>query len=158
MKQWIEKEEQALACFDRNCTYELWLQQYLQFSELRTGSRTFRHCLRWFIRWFRKERLLPGKALYLHLEKDGIFTVRCGQSGKRIPHLSETEQWVFRYLCFLQLHRFWAYMRKRARFPAIDPPICIRDFSSRLDESVDFAALLKKAKAISSRVTLACSE
>ena len=145
MKQWIEKEEQALACFDNRCNYEQWLQQYLQFTYLHTGSKTFLHCLRWFIRRFRPEPLLPGKHLWLHLEKEGRFTVRCGKDGERIPNLSETESWVFRYLCFLQLRRFLAYARKRCRYPAINLPVCIPDFSGRLDESVDFSALLARA-------------
>ena len=145
MIQWIEKEEQALACFESRCQYELWLQQYLQFAQLRQGSRTFLHCLRWFIRRFRPEPMQPGKLLWLHLEKDGCFTVRCGKNGEELPDLSETDRWVFRYLCFLQLHRFLAYARKRCRYPAIDLPVRIPDFSGRLDECVDFSALLARA-------------
>lgn len=145
MKQWIEKEEQALACFDKTFSYELWLHNYLQFAQLRQGSRAFLHCLRRFIRRFRPEPLLPNKTLWLHLEKDGCFAVRCGKNGQRLLNLSETDKWVFRCLCFLQLRRFWVCARKRCRYPKTDLPICIPDFSDRLDESIDFPALLSRA-------------
>jgi len=41
--------------------------------------------------------------------------------------------------------RFLAYARKRCHYPAIDLPVRIPDFSGRLDDSVNFSALLARA-------------
>lgn len=99
------------------------------------------------------QRLLPGKDYWLHLETDGRFTVRKGIDGEEIPCLSETENWVYHYLCFLQKIRLWDESQ------AADPeymrfPVVIRDFSGRVDESVDIKPLYAQAETLGRQVLI----
>ena len=160
------KEEQTLSCFEGFGTYPERLYQYLNPEERYSGdlwnatdgistTKTFQRFLRRFIQEFKPVRLLPGKDYWLHLESDGRFTVRLGINGEEIPCLSETENWVYHYLCYLHLLRFWNEMRKRCRFPVLISPILIRDFSDRLDENVNFNTLLEQACEISDQVIVA---
>lgn len=159
------REEQALCLFARPADYGTRLKQYWEnpedFAERTMDSpgapalsttKTFRYFLRRFIRSFRTERLLPDKDLWLQLEKNGQFSVTQGRNGEKVPHLSETDNWVFAYLCFLHLRRFWDGVRKRCRYPASVLPVVIRDFSDRLDESVDYEKLLRRAETVSSQI------
>ena len=161
----LTPEERKLSCFFGPGSYSVRLYQYGDpahrctddFQESTWGigtTQTFRRYLRWFIRNFRPERLLPHKNYWLCLEKDGRFTVRLGKHGEKIPDLSETEHWVYHYLCYLHLLRFWNGMRKRCRYPVPDTPILIRDFSDRLDASVDFRKLLARAERIKQQVLI----
>ena len=152
-------ESLRTVCFDGSEVYAGMLQQYLEYPEFYfcgkqdiCATKTFRHYLRRFIRTFRQEKLLPNKNLWLQLEKCGRFSVRLGRNGEELPDLSETDSYIFQYLCFLHLRRFWNGIRKRCRFPALVLPVMVRDFSDRLDESVDYDALLERATTISDQV------
>ncbi len=163
--QELTREERRLYCFRGPGAYPVLLQQYLKrpeaFAETTkigtislSQTKTFRHCLCRFVQSFQPEKLLPGKDLWLYLEKNGRFTVRRRQDGARMPQLSETEQAIFQYLCFLELRRFWNVVRQKCRYPERRFSVVILDFSQRLDESVDFNALLLKAKEIANRVVV----
>jgi hypothetical protein len=156
-------EEQEVSCFTKPGVYPVRLYQYQNSEELYPGnfreatcgigtSQTFRHYLQRFIRGFQKERLLPEKDYWLQPEKDGRFFVRLGRNGRKHSNLSKTDHWVFQYMCFLHLLRFWKEMRKRCRFPALEAPVLIRDFSDQLDESTDFKQLLVQAEALERQV------
>lgn len=146
-------------CFDGSGIYAGKLQQYLEYPEFYACgkqdiciTKTFRHYLRRFIRTFHPEKLLPNKNLWLQMEKCGRFSVRLGRDGEEISDLSETDNYIFQYLCFLHLRRFWDGIWKCCRFPALALPVIIRDFSNRLDESVDYEALLERAAEIFGQV------
>lgn len=107
-----------------------------------------------FIREFSPALLLPDKDLWLHLEENGRFVVRLGKSGEEVPCLSETDQWIFRYLCWLHRVRFWEQAGRWSGREMPKPRLLIRDFSDRLDESVDFDVLLRRAEEISHQIVL----
>lgn len=159
------KEEQEFLCFIRPVGFHIQLQQYWECPEsfvewtTQPGStislsvtKTFRHYLRRFIRTFRPEKLLPDKNLWLQLAKDGRFLITRGKNGSEVCDLSETDALVFQYICFLQLRRFWNQIRRRSRYPAPILPVLIWDFSDRLDESVDYNALMERALEVSGQV------
>lgn len=163
----LTQEEQELLCFFRPVGYHTRLQQYWEYPqgfEERTTqpgnnislsrTKTFRHCLRRFVRSFQPEPLFPNSNLWLHLEKNGRFSVRLGKDNEEIASLSESDNYVFQYLCFLHIRRFWDGLRKCSRFPAMALPVLIRDFSDRLDEDVDYDALLRRVLEVSSRITV----
>ena len=102
--------------------------------------------LRDFIQTFQPERLLPEKDLWLQLEKDGHFAVSLGKNGTKLENLSESDAYVFRFLCFWQLHRFLKGLRAWNQLPAVEYFLEVPDFSDRLDESVDYEALLARAE------------
>lgn len=146
-------QEYKTVCFDPREPYQRMLQQYWhragEFAGKTggiVGSKTFRWYLQSFIRSFQPEKLLPQKDLWLCIQKDGTFYVGQGEMGQPLCHLAETDQLVFRYLCFAHFCRFWENIRELSRFPAFRPPLLIRDFSDRLDAGVDFEALLQRGQ------------
>ena len=119
------------------------------------GKRTaFRYYLRRFIRYFRPIRLLKDKNYWLCLDHDGKFSLRLGKKGQEIPHLSETENWIFHYVVFLQLVLFWDGAQAKKRHFFYKKPLLIRDFSPRIDESIDFDRLMSMAEQTGHQVIL----
>lgn len=163
----LTKEEQELLCFFRPVGYHTRLQQYWEypqgFSERTTApksnislstTKTFRRYLRYLIRTFQPEKLLSSNDLWLHLEGNGRFSVRLGENGEEITALSEADNYVFQYLCFLHIRRFWNGLRKHCRFPAVKLPVMVQDFSDRLEENMDYDALLQMFFDVSTQVVI----
>ena len=159
------EEEQSFLCFSQPADYHIRLQQYWEQPEAfakqttqpqRTLSlsttKTFRHHLRRFIHTFSPEPLIPQKGLWLHIEKGGRFSVISEEFGKAITNLSEADNLVFQYLCFLHIRRFWDGVQRYCRFPTWTLPIIIRDFSARLDDTINYDALLQRALDISGQI------
>lgn len=158
-------EEQELSCFSKPGAYPVRLHQYkdpvrrypgdLREATCSIGStRSFRDHLRHFIRNFPPKRLLPDKNYFLQLEADGRFVVRLGIDGQPIPHLSETEYWLYHYLCFLHLLDFWDGMQDLRNAQAVKLPLLIQDFSRRLDTSIAAADLFAQAKPFGRQVLI----
>ena len=147
--------DREIFCFQESGIYPVRLQQYLECPESFPAlwqTHTFRRTLRHFIRTFRSGKLLPHKNLWLDIRENGRFYVKCGKTGKEVPNLSETDRWIFQYLCFLQLHCFWNKLQRHSAFAAPKIPLLIRDFSHRLDAQVNFDDLLQRAKSISEQI------
>ena len=163
----LTREEQELLCFSESVGYHTRLQQYLAYPQgfaVRTTmpksnislstTKTFRCYLRRFIRDFQPEPLLPGHALWLHLEKSGRFSLRLGETGEEITDFSEADFCAFQYMCFLYIRQFWNDLRKCCSFPPTTLPVLIQDFSERLDENIDYEALLRRTATIASLVVV----
>ena len=159
------EEEHAFLCFSQPADYHVRLQQYWEQPEAfakqttqpqRTLSlsttKTFRHHLRRFIHTFSPEPMNPKKDLWLHIEKDGRFSVRSDAFGKEITNLSEADNLVFQYLCFLHIRRFWDGVQRYCRFPAWTLPIVICDFSGKLNDNTNYDSLLQRALDVSAQV------
>ena len=158
-------EEQELSCFLAPGVYPVRLHQYKDPAQRYPGNlgqatrsigstRSFRDYLRQFIRSFQPQRLLPGKDYWLHLEADGRFTVRLGIHGEEVPRLSEAENWVYHYLCFLHLLRFWDGMQDLRNYKDVKLPVLIHDFSKYLDESVNQVSLFAQARSLARQVLI----
>lgn len=163
----LTKEEQELLYFSEPAGYHTRLQQYLAYPQgfaARTTrpksnislstTKAFRHYLRRFIRNFQPEPLLPGHALWLHLEKSGRFSIRLGEQGEEITDFCEGDFYVFQYICFLHIFQFWSDWRKCCNFPPTTLPILIQDFSEQLDKHTDYEALLRRAATIAAVVVV----
>ena len=100
----LTQEEQELLCFFRPLGYHTRMQQYLEYPEAFVGSttlpgstvclsatKTFRHYLRRFVSSFQPIKLLPEKDLWLHIENNGRFFVRLGETGEEITKLTEPD-------------------------------------------------------------------
>ena len=161
----LTREEQELLCFFRPVGYHTRLQQYLDYPEafasettLSKGgtslstTKTFRRCLRNFIRAFHPEMLPTNNALWLHLEKSGHFSVRLGKNGAPVIDLNASDNYAFQYLCFLHIRCFWNLLRERCRFPAAMLPVLVQDFSNQLNDIKNFYALLQRTVTESSQV------
>lgn len=163
----LTKEEQSLLYFGEPVGYHTRLQQYLECpqgfatrttlpgSNVRLSTtKTFRCYLRRFIRNFQPKPLLPGDRLWLHIEKSGRFCLRLGKHGEEITGFSQGDFFVFQYLCFLQIRRFWDTVRRCSVFSAATLPVLIRDFSHFLENDADYAALLELAQENVSQVII----
>ena len=163
----LTKEEQELLYFAELAGYQMRLQQYLEYPQgfaVKTTlpkskvslstTKTFRGYLHRFIRNFQPEPLLPGHDLWLHLEKNGRFSLRLGKNGEEITDFSEADFCVFQYLCFLHIRRFWDDVRKCCGFPVAMLPVLIPDFSERLEKGVDFNALLQRSSPVASSIVV----
>lgn len=158
-------EEQNLLYFAEPMEYHMRLQQYLAYPQgfaTRTAlhkrnvslstTKTFRCYLRRFIRNFQPEPLLPNHNLWLHIEQSGRFSLRLGEKGEEITDFSEADFYIFQYLCFLHMRRFWNDLRNRHSAGML--PVLIQDFSDRLDGNIDYEALLQRAATIAALVVV----
>lgn len=165
--QCLTQEERELLCFSEPMVYHIRLQQYLEhpqgFATKTTlaerninlsTTKTFRCYLHRFIRNFQPKPLLPGSKLWLHLDKSGRFYLRLGSHGDEINDFSESDFYIFQYLCFLHIRHFWDYVRKHCCFPDASLPILIRDFSHLFESNTDYAALLKLSRQVTSQVII----
>lgn len=152
-------EEHDLSCFLSPEVYPVRLHQYKDPAPRYPGNlwdatgsigstRSFRDYLHQFIQRFQPQQLVPDKNYWLQLEPDGRFVVRLGICGEELPNLSETERWIYHYLCFLQLLRFWDGMQQLRNYKDVKLPVLIRDFSEHLDGSVDIRALYARTNGL----------
>ena len=158
-------EEQELSCFLAPGVYPVRLHQYKDPAQRYPGNlrkatrtigntRTFRDYLRHFIQDFQPQRLLPDKDYWLRLEMDGRFVVCAGINGEKLTRLNETENWIYHYLCFLHLLRFWDGMQELRNYKDVKLPVLMNDFSKHLKESADRNFLFSQAKDLARQVLI----
>ena len=108
--------------------------------------KSFRNYLRRFIDDFVPERIRDGKEYEMILEKRIKYGVRCLVDSVAPPCLSETENILFRYLCFLKNVDFWRGFERLRNIHGVDKPLLIDGLTERLDMSVDPLPLLHRAE------------
>ena len=107
-------------------------------------TKAFRSYLKTFIKDFKSETIRDGKRYELYLKKDGRYAVRYKGDNDMPVFLSESEQTLFRYLCFLRTAEFWRGFEELRNIHAIKKPLLIKDFFSRLDEAINIENLLQR--------------
>lgn len=116
-------------------------------------TQTFRTFLFRYIRNFRPERISCAKDYYIALDPEGKFQVFCpGTTGGLF--LSETEEKLFRYLCFLHIAEFWKALAFVRDLHHESKPLFIRNFIEHLDESVNISTLLTRTWALDRQIIL----
>ena len=108
-------------------------------------TRGFRSYMSNFIRNFKPELLVKGKPYILVLNKRGEFCVEDIYSPGERALLSENEETIYHYLCYLHLSRFWANVECLKNQNHLALPLIVDGFLDRLDESMDKNALIDKA-------------
>jgi hypothetical protein len=68
--------------------------------------------------------------------------------------LSESEQTLFRYLCFLRTAEFWQGFEELRNLHSVKKPILTRDFLERLDESIDTQNVLERTKRLNRQIIM----
>jgi hypothetical protein len=121
-----------------------------RFSE----TKTFRSYLKTFIKDFKSETIRDGKRYELYLKKDGRYAVRYKGDNDMSVFLSESEQTLFRYLCFLRTAEFWQGFEELRNLHAINKPILMADFLERLDESIDTQDVLERTKQLNRQIIM----
>ena len=91
--------------------------------------------------------------LYLITRQRASF-LRHTESGDPVTNLSESEQKLFGYLCFLWNAEFWRGYEEMRNLHGIRKPLLVLNFAECLDESIDMDALLQRTEALGRQVIL----
>ena len=118
------------------------------------GINAFRAYLSSFISDFRPERLRAGKKYELVLDKNGKYRVRHPVFGDSEHSLSQSEQIMFRYLCFLRTAEFWCGFEELRNLHSVKKPLIIKDLLERLDESVNTEELMRRTEKLRRQVII----
>ena len=121
-----------------------------RFSE----TKAFRSYLKTFIKDFKSETIRDGKRYELYLKKDGRYAVRYKGDNDMPVFLSESEQTLFRYLCFLRTAEFWQGFEELRNLHCVNKPIMIGDFLERLDESIDLQDILERTRRLNRQIII----
>ena len=108
-------------------------------------TKAFRSYLKTFVKNFKPETIRDGKRYELYLRKDGSYAVRYTGENDMPVFLSESEQTLFRYLCFLRTAEFWQGFEELRNLHSVRKPILIGDFLERIDEAIETKYLLERA-------------
>lgn len=105
-------------------------------TENMANLKAFRAYLRGFVNDFQPEVIREGKQYEIVLDADGQYGVR-HKSYYGDIYLSESEQILFRYLCFLHNAEFWRGFEEIRNLHGVKKPLIIKGFLELLDESID---------------------
>ena len=117
-------------------------------------TKAFRSYLKTFIKDFKSETIRDGKRYELYLKKDGRYAVRYTGENDMPVFLSESEQTLFRYLCFFRTAEFWQGFEELRNLHCVKKPIIIADFLERLDESIDMQDILERTKRLNRQIIM----
>jgi hypothetical protein len=124
----------------------------------RTGEmsnlKVFRSYLKQFINQFQPEVVREGKQYEIILKSDGRYGVRHKNDCGMPVYLSESEQLMFRYLCFLKTLEFWSGFEEMRNLHCVCKPLIIKNFLERLDESVDIQGLLERSRGLKRQIIM----
>lgn len=138
-------------CWYRNC--EDAPADVSNRTESRTDLKTFRAHLNEYIKAFQPEPINCEKEYLASINPQGRFEVFYpGASGE--VALSETEEKLFLYICFLNIAEFWADIEKIRDLHHEKKPLVIQDFLEFLDASTDIGALVVRTIKLQRQVIL----
>lgn len=117
------------------------------------ATRTFRSRLIKYIRNFAPEPIHCKKAYQLAMQPNGEFDVFCPGVSRGVL-LSETEEKLFLYMCFLNIAAFWKDIEDIRDFHHTQKPLLIQNFLEFLDESVEIANLISRTLRLQRQVIM----
>ena len=104
----------------------------------------FRAYLRSFMEHFKPEYIRQGKKYMLALTDYGQYDVIRSDHFHCPILLSESEERLFRYLCFLRTAEFWHGFEQIRNLHSIQKPLVIQNFLEHLDESIDLSDIIRR--------------
>lgn len=104
--------------------------------------KTFRAYLKEFVENFNSEVIRGGKEYEIFLDEGERYSVRRQLDFESICHLSECDKTLFYFLCFMKTAEFWQGFEELRNMNGVAKPLIIKNFSERLDESIDVEELL----------------
>ena len=117
-------------------------------------TKAFRSYLKTFIKDFKSETIRDGKRYELYLKKDGRYAVRYKGDNDMPVFLSECEQTIFRYLCFLTTAKFWQGFEELRNLHSVKKPILVENFLERLDEAIDTQDILERTRQLNRQIII----
>lgn len=97
-------------------------------------TKAFRAQLVRYIQSFQPEPIHSRKPYFTGITPHGQFTV-CHPEISQGIHLSESEEKLFRYICFLNTAAFWEEVEQNRDLHYERKPLIVRNFLEYLDES-----------------------
>lgn len=159
-------EQDATECFDgQDKSFPLRLCWYLGFDEYDvpndmasktnylTKTNTFRSHLIRYIKAFEPETINNQKKYTTSINEDGRFEVVYPGISGEIP-LSETEEKLFLYICFLNIAQFWEDVEKIHDMHHEKKPLLIKNFLEFLDQTTDIHDLVSRTIALGRQVII----
>ncbi len=156
-------EQDAIEAFDgqdktmpsRLCRYlDQADREGLSFQTQRLAdTRTFRSHIFRYIHAFCPEPINCKKNYLTTINAQGKFEVFYpGISGA--VFLSETEEKLFLYICFLNIAQFWADIEQTRDLHHEKKPLLIRNFLEFLDESADMRSLIARTQRLKRQIII----
>ena len=143
----------------RLCLYRNFREENTDLSpktESLIETKTFRAYLIRYIRAFQPERIHCKKSYLTAIDRQGEFQViHPGVTGE--VHLSQTEETLFRYICFLNVAEFWADLESLRNMHHEKKPLIIQNFLEYLDWSTDINGLIARTLKLSRQVIVLTS-
>lgn len=143
-------EEEAVSCFaawqkedfpHRLCRYIRAEQENdREFRKSTAGAgftHAFRGYLKEYIRHFEPQLLRPDKPYQLALSPAGEFTVVHPESPDTVFYLSDIENWLYHFLCFLNLAGFWAGFEAIRDMHHVQKPLFISELFEFFPQDTD---------------------
>lgn len=127
-------------------------QELSKRTEMLSETKSFRSYLKSFIANSKPELIHDGKRYELCLDAKGKYVVRYRGDNDTPVFLSESEQTLFRYLCFLKTAEFWQGFEELRNIHSVKKPILIKDFLERLDETVDTQDMLERTRQLNRQI------
>lgn len=116
-------------------------------------TQTFRMHLIQYIRTFQPEPVNCKKPYQATINRQGRFEVFYPGVSDDIL-LSETEEKLFLYLCFLNIAEFWTDIEKIRDLHHEKKPLLIQNFLEYLDESTDISGLISRTNKLKRQVII----
>lgn len=125
-------------------------------TERLADTKTFRSHLIRYVKAFQPEPINCKKNYQTTINEQGKFEVIYpGVSGK--VFLSETEEKLFLYICFLNIAEFWEGFEKTRDLHHEKKPLLIRDFIEFLDEAANINALIARTQNLQRQIIILTS-
>lgn len=118
-------------------------------------TKMFRAVMDRFIRDFKPERLREDKEYWLNLNRNGEFRlVHPSADGAAATALSETDEILYQYLCFLHLSVFWSEINKVQPTRSVEKPLMVSDFIERVDHTMDLMPYIEGTRKLGRQLFL----
>ena len=111
-------------------------------------THTFRKILKNFCSEFLPRQLRIEKRLWFTMGENGGFSAK---DALPCNDLSETEDTLLQYACFLEVNRFWGEVQN-ATGRTVQKPLFVGALADSVDFCIDLAPLLKQALALGRQV------
>jgi hypothetical protein len=119
-----------------------------------SNLKAFRAYLRYFIAHFQPELIREGKYYEIVMKNDGRYDVRHKHYEGSPVCLSESEQILFRYRCFLRTAEFWRGFEDLRNLHGVKKPLIIKDFLERIDELIDTSSIMNRTMELGRQVII----
>ncbi len=107
------------------------------------STKMFRSYLTKYIKNFKPELINNKKKYKICINKHGKFKVLCPDVYGEI-NLSQTDEKLFWYICFLNVAEFWEDIEKIRNMHYEKKPLLINNFLEFLDQSTDINSLIER--------------